>query len=164
MSKAKTTAARIMPKGLPAPPKGPYLSVAVIAEKILTEPDTVPTIVRIIDKTTFPSEPPVPKGDGLQLQNLSMLVAFRTGGRRANWNLHIIQEGPSGFRQPIGYSQLPFNGTQREGVNVQFPVVIKWEGAGLYWYDIFLNKKFVARIPLEVAISNTPDNAQESQS
>ena len=42
---------------------GPYLTAAILCEKILMEPDGVHTAVRIVDTLNLPSDLPLEKGE-----------------------------------------------------------------------------------------------------
>jgi hypothetical protein len=142
---------------------GPYVSATLIAEKILLEPDGASTIVRIVDRVGV--DPVVvnqPMGTVIGL-NLIILAAFRAGGFKGKSKVMIVHETPSGKTEAIGMSELQFDGTAAQTVNAQGPVVLKWEGAGQYWYNILLENKFVSRLPLLVTVGTSLPIAKKSK-
>jgi hypothetical protein len=144
-------------------PIGPFVSATLIAEKLLMEQDGAGTIVRIVDRVGLDSAVANhPMGEMVGL-NLTILVAFRAGGFKGKSRVLIVHETPSGKSEPIGYSEMQFDGTAAQTVNVQAPIVLRWEGAGQYWYDILLDDRFVSRIPLQMTIGRAPLDKQSKK-
>lgn len=130
--------------------KGPFLTTALIAEKILREPDKAITAVRIVDAVGISSEGIV-KDSKVGL-NLWILVSFKAGGFKGDSILLITEEGPSGQSKPVGLSPIKFDGNQSSGSTVMCQVALTWDRDGLYWFDVFLDNQFVTRIPLTVTV------------
>src|SRR5947209_6629337 len=136
-------------------PPGPYLTAALIAEKLLAESDGVTSIVRIVDRIAVQAEglAELEKSqDNRMALPLTLVIAFRAGGFRGKSAALILQEGPSGQSEPMGASPIDFDGSPDGGFNLKAPLTLKWEGAGRYWYNVYLDNKFVSRVPLTVEI------------
>ena len=135
--------------------KGPFLSAALIAEKVLTEQDMTMTFVRVVDRCNIPPEAVVNLEDKLlTLPFLVIVVTFKACGYKGDSDLQIVQGGRSVDTQSLGMSMIPFDGTQGRSYTVCCPVGLKWEGDGFYWFEIRLNNEFITRIPLEVNATN----------
>jgi hypothetical protein len=139
------------PKVVLAPDRnGPFLSAALIAERVLVEVDAL-TFVRIVDKCVIPTEAAKNRaGEELDFSPMRIALIFKAWGYEGKSHVAIIQGGPSGQSKPIGMSEIPFDGTEGRSYPVFSPVVITWEGDGFYWFDIQLDNRFVTRIPFEV--------------
>lgn len=159
MAKAKKRKTKGTPRQLPR--KGPYLSAALIAEKILTEQDKAITIVRVVDRVGIsPESINDLKDNKLGLGFLTIVLSFKAGGYEGRSGLLIIQGGPSGNSEPLGMAEIPFDGTLGSGYNIFCPVALRWEKDGHYWFDTYLDNQFVTRIPLEVYLT-TPTSKKE---
>jgi hypothetical protein len=140
--------------------KGPFLSAALIAERVLAEEDGTLTFVRIVDKCVIPAEAiKNRKGDDLDFSPMRIALTFKAWGYGEKSHVLIIQGGPSGKSKPLGMTEIPFDGTQGRSYPVFAPVVITWDGDGFYWFDIQLDNKFVTRIPFEIRC--TPETPGE---
>jgi hypothetical protein len=151
-----------IPQGPPLG-SGPHLSAALIAERVLTEQDSVPSIVRVVDKVGIN---PVKMKDSLGIVGipLTIWVSFKGDGFKGERPVVFVQVSPSDKRQPIGFANIQFDGSKAKGFNVIIPTVLKWEGPGQYWYDVYLGDKFCTRMPLEVVIGDiTADEKKKKQ-
>jgi len=127
---------------------GPYLAAALIAEKILREPDAA-TIVRVIDKIGISPETVKDIKDDMLGLPLTILLSFRSGGYIGKSELVLVQVGPSGNSMPCGLANLSFESTI-DTKYMMSQVVLKWEYEGDYSFDVFLDHKLVSRIPLQI--------------
>jgi hypothetical protein len=144
-----------MAKKLPALPKvpprrGPYLCAAMLAEKVLEDKDSVPSAIRIVDRVQVPRNVELPPmGTALPLRVL-LVVMFRAGNSPGIYPRRFIQAGPSGERTQLAVSQLTFDGKESTGTLSKAPLVIKWDGFGRYWLDLFVKDRFCTTIPLDI--------------
>jgi hypothetical protein len=138
---------------------GPYLSAALIAERVLIEHDQTQTFVRVIDKCGISADAIKNlKDNELSFAPMAIALVFKAGGYQGKSHVLVIQGGPSGKSRPLGIVEINFDGTLGRSYSVLVPVVIAWERDGFYWFDIQLDNKFVTRIPFEV---NTVPEAPE---
>ncbi len=138
----------------------PYISAAMICEKILTE-DKVVSAIRIIDTVTLHTVPTLTEGsEGVEFP-FTLYVGFRTGKARGKYPLELRWIMPSGKTIPAAKTDVEFSPPAHGGRNVMLPVKLRWEGVGLYWYEILLEGKLVSRIPLMVALSPNKEQAKK---
>jgi hypothetical protein len=127
-------------------PGGPYLSVATICERVLTEQDGVLSAIRMVDRITFglgddgqPINPQYP---------ITMLVVLRAGAARGTFNLEIRREGPSGEDLAVLGAPVHLDGGEDRGASVVIGTVFAPDHAGLYWYDVYFEGERLTRMPL----------------
>ena len=143
-----------MPKKSPVLPKspprrGPYLCAAMLAEKVLQDSDSVPSVIRIVDRLQVPRNLGLPPmGAPLQLA-VHIFVLFKAGTAVGKYQLRFIQVGPSGERTQLAISKLSFDAKQL-GTMSNAPLRIKWDGFGRYWLDLFIKNQFCTTIPLDI--------------
>lgn len=137
----------------PAPPGGPYVTAAVLCERVLTEQDGVLSFVRIVDRVTHaaigPSVaevmPPVPV-------NLTAAILLKSGQARGRYTVKLTLEAPSGL--DVGETvELPvlLEGEDR-GVNLLVSLGFQAEQEGLYWFNVRFGEHDVllTRMPLRI--------------
>jgi hypothetical protein len=140
---------------------GPYLSVAVIAEAVLTETDNKMSIIRIVDKIGIAPEVIQTINDEVVSFTLVVVVSFRAGGFKGESAFLLVQVSPSGESEPIGMSQFQFSGTPNDTWEIKMPLNMKWNGPGQYWFEVYLDNKIFSRVPFEIAIADPPQENQE---
>ncbi len=129
---------------------GPFLSAALLCEKVLHEKDEVISIIRIVDRVAFtvPAShspetlPPMPI-------NLHALISFKSGGARGRHTVKLIIETPSGIRLPEQLMSALFEGEDR-GVNLILNINMIVDQEGVYWFDVLLEDQLLTRIPLRI--------------
>jgi len=144
----------------------PYLSMAVLCEKVLQEPDGVPSLVRIVDRVIINTVPPTTISSQLGTQtsstiSLTLALMFKAGAARGQKALTIRLSRPSGLRLPETTLPLLFEGDDDRGINIFLPFVLGIQEMGIYWFDLDLDGELVGRIPLrivnqQVSVSTPP--------
>jgi hypothetical protein len=130
----------------------PPLAAAVICERVLMEPDNVPSAIRIVDTVHLPAAT-MPERGTLTDLGLSMLVIFKKGDADGVMKLRLRQISPSGMKTALGESTpVVFTGPPEGGANIRVPVVVNWDKEGLYWFEFSLNNRVVARVPLKINV------------
>src|SRR5258706_6964275 len=76
---------------------GPYLSAALVCEKVLFEEDNVSSLIRVVDTIQLPHYPPLDAGDSVKLP-VVMLVMLKSGDFRGEKDLILRLVNPSGKR------------------------------------------------------------------
>jgi hypothetical protein len=129
---------------------GPYLTAALICEKVLREHDEVISIIRVIDRVTvtiggtISSETPPPV-----TINCNALIALRSGSATGNRTLKWTLETPSGTKTPELSIPILLEGEDR-GVNLVLNLSIRVEQEGLHWFTLLLEDQLLTRIPLRI--------------
>lgn len=127
---------------------GPYLSLAVICEKLLVEKDGVQSIVRIVDHFHVhgspPDMPPMPVF-------FTLAIAFKSGFFRGVQRINIEPTTPSGAKMPAMSTTVNFEGDDDRGVFVGMETRFVAPEPGLYWLDIKLGDMTATRVPLRIS-------------
>lgn len=129
---------------------GPYLALAAICEKVLSEADGVLSLIRVIDRVVVgasgadvPDElPPTPLA-------FTVVVALKSGSARGRHKLTLRPESPSGQQMSSLEVPIHFEGEDR-GANVIINFNLTAEEEGLYWIDVLFEDKTLTRMPLRV--------------
>ena len=131
----------------------PMLAMAVVCEKVLKEDDSVFSAIRIIDIVKVPKEAiaTIPK-DGILGLPYVIVAIFKSNGFKGDKHLRIDLITPSKRRHPVFGSKLTFTGVPETGANIALPVYLKLDAEGLYWFDVFLDNKRFAHIPLRLEL------------
>lgn len=135
------------------PNDGPYLSYAVLCEKVLHERDNVMSLIRIVDRITtqvvgpglLEEMPPIPV-------NLMLAIALKAGSARGRGTVRVRIIEPSGL-QSGEELQLPvlFEGEER-GVSLGVNVALVARTEGIYWFEVRLGDsgRVLTRVPLRI--------------
>jgi hypothetical protein len=125
---------------------GPYLTIAVLCEKVLQEKDGVLSAIRIISQMNIvgPTDEMLPTPLAL-----TALVSFTAGFVTGKYIVRIRPISPS--HHEMGGAQTPafFEGQDR-GVNLVFNLGLVLREEGIFWFEVLLQDKLVTRIPLRV--------------
>ncbi len=129
---------------------GPYLTAALICEKVLQEKDETVSIIRMIDRVTLtvPASaspetlPPLPL-------NLSAFISLKSGSARGRQTVKWRTETPSGIKLAEQLLPVLFEGEDR-GTNLILTLNIVVDQEGVYWFDVLLEDELLTRIPLRI--------------
>ena len=130
---------------------GPYLSAAFLCEKVLTESDNVKSAIRIVDRVTHtvvrPDPPPTMEPFEHQLV---LYLRFKSGSARGPMSLEVRFTKPSGESPTPLQQTINFEGEDDRGTDVVGNMNLKLDLAGLYWFDVYLDRERLTRIPLRI--------------
>jgi hypothetical protein len=130
---------------------GPFLSMAVLCEKVLEEKDTTLSLIRIVDRITAQMPPVAGAPEYMPPVSVSLtaVLSFKSGAARGKHAIRLRSESPSGLRSDGPSFPVLFEGEDR-GVNVLAPMAFSATEEGLYWFDVLLDEELVTRMPLRV--------------
>lgn len=140
-----------------AKPK-PLIQVATICENVLTEPDKVSSVIRIVD-TMYVSLP-----DGLQLAKgevgaiqLKVFVSIKSGDVTGEFDLLVVLRGPSGKKAelPSKWHVSLLGGESGATLRIDFVLPVK--EFGLYWFDVMWEGEVLTSIPLKLVEGQKPE-------
>lgn len=136
------------------PDAPPYLAAAFLCERVLVEGDKVPSYMRVVDQLTLPRPvDDIPHGAVVAL-NYTLVISFRPGDFRGKLPLKVQRVGPSGERVMLIEHSMEFQSALPEAGNtLGIGLHMKWDGEGLYWFDVVLDGKLRTRIPVRVALA-----------
>lgn len=131
--------------------RGPYLSAALICEKVLEERDGVKSAIRIIDRVTRTAVDPNPPDEMEAFDyQIVLLVKLKAGEARGVYPLEVRLIKPSGESPTPLKQNIMFEGEEDGGVDIVGIMKIKFDLAGIYWFEIFFNKTLMTKIPFRV--------------
>jgi len=152
-------------------PEGPYVSVAAICEKVLSEKDGLVSCIRFVDILNLnihKEKPEEPTGVRFAV---NAFIAFKSGSFVGTKQCVLRLVTPSGKTgklsagAPKGYPVI-FKG-EGQGYNLILTIEIPASENGLYWFDVMLDDEVYTRIPLRINItwqsSPSPADSENSQ-
>lgn len=135
--------------------KGPFLTSALLCEKVLVEKDGVKSAVRIFDRITHTppvqttSQPMVPF-----THPMSLLIQFKKGEAQGSFFVRLALLRPAGDSPPDQIITVNFEGDEDRGVDIVSHMMLEFNTAGIYWIRVFLGRdedeEFITQIPLRV--------------
>jgi hypothetical protein len=124
---------------------GPYVATAVFCERVLTERDGVPSLIRVVDRFTLA----VPPGQKPPPFQVFASIILKAGFMRGRYTLTIKHRPPSGNIAPDLVVPVLFEGEDRGvGINAQMNFAALEEG--LHWFDLVLEGQTLTSMPLRV--------------
>lgn len=134
---------------------GPYLAMAILCEKVLTESDNVISAIRVIDNLTIGEAPDI---GARFVPGIQLLTMFKSGGNLGDYPLRIDVTYPTSIRKTIISQTLTFsNPSLDSGTYMTGAIPIRWNGEGYYLYDVYLNDKFCTRVPLQILVEKNTE-------
>ncbi len=141
-----------MPNSAGTSKKGrPHISAALLCERVLQEQDGVLSAIRMVDKVTVQIVEGA-KGKVKPTVKLAVLVAFKSGPMKGKHILKVAPRTPSGRKMDVkGQFKFPlvFEGSEHGSTTV-INLVVDVSEEGVYWFDVYLGRRVVTRIPLTV--------------
>ena len=132
-------------------PTGPFITAALICERVLQEKDGVLSAIRIIDQLTHTIVgPSMPEELPKVPYTVTFLINFKSGRARGRHNVALVMEEPSGNRNQLFTQSIQLEGEHR-GANLVIQTNITFSMEGLYWFDVILEDTVVTRMPLKLA-------------
>jgi hypothetical protein len=134
---------------------GPYVQVAALCERVLTEADGVLSLIRIVDVITHTERGPDPPREMPEVRYpLTLVLTLKAGTARGRHDVTITPELPSGeTRQPFT-TTVQMEGAGR-GTNIVMQMNIPYTLEGLYWFNVRFGEHILTRLPLQVRYSRT---------
>jgi hypothetical protein len=138
----------------------PYLTAALLCEKVLVEQDGSVSIIRIADRATYQAVTVdnvlgIPEG-ARPFFALSGIIALKSGPVVGEHVVKIIVENPIGRRTELQAFNVTFMG-QDAGNNLVLNMMIGIENDGLHWFDVSFDDDILTRIPLVIARVPVPE-------
>ncbi|HEX74114.1 MAG TPA: hypothetical protein G4N93_03075 [Dehalococcoidia bacterium] len=131
--------------------EGPYLSAAIVCEKVLEERNGVKSVIRIIDRVTHQAVGPNPPQEMVPFDyEMAMLIRFKSGRARGTYPLEIQLIKPSGESAPPMRRNILFEGEDDRGLDIVVNMKLKFDQIGIYWFNIDLNNVNITRLPFRV--------------
>jgi len=131
--------------------RGPYLSAALLCEKVLIEQDGVKSAIRIVDRVNRTASGPNPPAEMVPFDyDIVLLIKFKSGWARGVYTVKIQIAKPSGELTPEILHSALFEGEEDRGVDIIANMRIKFDQTGIHWIYIYLDDIKITQIPLRV--------------
>ena len=129
---------------------GPYLTAALLCERVLQEKDETVSVIRLIDRLAVTVNAlNSPETMPSITANLTLFVGLKSGSARGRNTIKIRTEAPSGITLSDQLLSALFEGEDR-GVNLIVNMGLTLDQEGVYWFNILLEETLLTRIPLRV--------------
>jgi len=140
--------------------QGPYLSAALLCEKVLVEQDGVKSAIRIIDRVTHTVIAPNPPEVMEPFEHeLALLVRLKSGKDRGSYRLRLTLVKPSGETLTPIRQTIYLEGEDDRGVDVIANLRVQFGSERVHWFEVWLqavsmsNELLLTRIPLRIIYS-----------
>jgi hypothetical protein len=129
----------------------PYVTAALLCEKVIEEKDGSLTIIRIADRLQYRLDAiNLPGGfpqDVRPAVTIQGLVSLKSGLVTGDHVTTVILEKPNGTRKEIINFPFKFLGKD-QGQNLIMNINLGVDEDGLYWFDVHFDGELLTRIPL----------------
>jgi hypothetical protein len=133
---------------------GPYVTAALLCEKVLVERDNVATFVRVVDRFAVPKfAGPIPPGVQLPQQTIqaTLVILLKSGDLGAgSHKVGIRLQKPDLTYAPENSLAMFFQGGDDNGAIIAMPIMLAAPEEGLYWFDVLFEGSLLTRVPLRV--------------
>lgn len=141
---------------MPAPAQpteqGPYLTAALLCERVLVEQDGVKSAIRIIDRVIRTAMGPNPpeRMEPFDYQ-VFLMITLKSGWARGSYPLRVcVVRPPESESRTVLQQTVLFEGEEDRGVELIGGMTIRFELEGIYWFEVLLAERLLTRIPLRV--------------
>lgn len=146
----------------------PYVTAALICEKVLEEKGGMLSAIRIVDRVDIKMQT---TDQNLKIQDapapgvaLTGLVCIKSGPFKGKGVLSIEGETPSGKIKQLGEFPVNLEGDDN-GQNVILNIVFATKEDGLHWFNVRFNSTLLSKIPLRISrvLEQVAPDAQTNQ-
>jgi len=139
----------------------PFLTAALLCEKVLQEKDGTLSAVRIVDRMQYRLEG-LPAGLDLKPGlPITCLISLKSGPITGTHTIKLIVERPNGNRKEILSKEFEFLGNDL-GHNVVMNLGISVEQDGIHWFELTFDDEILTRIPLKIEQQQTEESLEQS--
>ncbi|HEV2245605.1 MAG TPA: hypothetical protein VGW37_03045 [Terriglobia bacterium] len=132
--------------------KLPYLTAALLCEKVLEEKNGTLSVMRIIDRIEFQIGPGTPEVESLAIKPtipISGLISIKSGPVTGKTRIYLDGVSPSGTRKRIMTYEVDLRGGDH-GQNIIVNMVFGIGEEGLHWFEVLVEDALMTKIPLMV--------------
>lgn len=139
----------------------PYVTAALLCEKVLIEKNESISIVRIADKIQYRVDIPktLPQDlmkDVRPMVNVEGLVSIKSGDVTGDHKISVVAERPDGDRKTVFEKVFDFQGKDH-GQNIILNMGIGIKDDGIYWFDVLFDDEVLTRVPLVITPLPEPE-------
>lgn len=138
----------------------PFVTAALVCEKVLQEKDGSLSVIRIVDRAeakmhlqgNVPIEQIHQAGMNPTIQ-LMMLVGIKSGPFKGKGVITIDSERPSGEKSlAVATQELDFQG-EEQGQNIIVNLQVQVKERGLHWLDVRFNGNLLTKVPFTLVLT-----------
>jgi len=127
----------------------PFLTAALLCERVLQEKDGTLTAVRIVDKMGY-SLQGLPEGLNLKPSlPVACLISLKSGPVSGTHKIKLFVERPNGERKEVFTRDFEFLGNEL-GQNIIMNLVIGAEQEGVHWFELAFDEEVLTRFPFTI--------------
>jgi hypothetical protein len=131
----------------------PFVQIACICEKVLVEPDSVASLIRVVD-TYFLDVPKELPANLKAMLGLSVFISLKSGDVTGEHEIGLRLITPDGSQHGIRKWPADFRGAE-SGVNLKIAFSLGTPQYGLYWFDVLWGEEVLTRIPFRLKPKTT---------
>jgi Family of unknown function (DUF6941) len=135
---------------------GPYLSAALLCERVMEEKDKVLTAFRITDSTTITLPPGTPDDFPSETNRLPVtfdsLVSLKTGKSPGEHTVRIDMISPSGKRSESETRTLTLPDEEHGGANLIHHHTVSIKQGGLFYFEVLVDGELLTRVPFRIDV------------
>ena len=139
--------------------KLPYVTAALLCEKVLQESDGTVSAIRIIDRVQYRIEQALPPGVKPML-SVQGLICIKSGPVIGQHTLKVVSERPDGQRKDVHVQPVELRGKDH-GINLILNIGIGVDQDGLFWFEVLFDDELLSRFPL--LITPLPEQQQADE-
>lgn len=132
--------------------KLPYLTAALLCDKVLEEKNGTLSVMRVIDRVEFQKAKDIPEIEKLGIKPgipLSGLICVKSGPMVGKAHVYLDEVRPSGTRKRLLTFEADLKGGDH-GQNLIINMMLGIEEEGLHWFEVFIEDTLMTKIPLMI--------------
>jgi hypothetical protein len=130
---------------------GPYLTAALLCERVLDEKDGVKSLIRIVSQVTSRfSGPNIPQKMPAIQARLALFISMKTGKKAGKHNIRIAFTRPDKTSIPDMIHGINLEEPESRSNHLVIALDISLDQEGVNWFDVYFDDFLMTRIPLSV--------------
>lgn len=136
----------------------PFLSVAAICERAITEKDDVLSMIRIVDRVTVTGEGPEAPAEMPTVRlNPTIVLAFKGGDAVGAHTVQVEFESPEG-ESVLPTREFPIALDRPEsGAAIVLQATLELSKVGTYWVAVSVDGQLMTKLPYEILYAQAQD-------
>jgi hypothetical protein len=126
----------------------PFVQIACVCEKVLIEPDNVPSLIRVVDTYLLNMPPELPTDLKVGME-LTAFISLKSGDVIGESEIGLRLVTPDEAETALRMWPVEFGGGEH-GVNLKIGFGLEKPQFGLYWFDVLWKDEVLTRIPFRL--------------
>lgn len=130
---------------------GPFLTAALLCERLLEEKDGVKSSIRIVNRIiSSTAGPGAPEAMPSLQTNIVLFLSMRTGKKAGKHKIRIKLVKPDGISLPDSIHDVNLEPPEDRGIDLKIFLDLRMDKEGLYWFEVYFDEFFMTKIPLRI--------------